>query len=160
MKQSENGIEDASSGVQPSSVIGSATESSMVLDGGWGWIIVAVSFIVITIGRQSICKFVMVCKKHFYIFSVYGIDYSFGIFLGEFMMTFGTGRATASMVASTQMGMLLCIGPISAYLVEKFGCRKIVIVGSILAASGLMISGVAANLISLCITAGIMTGNF
>ena len=91
---------------------------------------------------------------------VYGIDYSFGIFLGEFMDTFGTGRATTSMVASTQMGLILGSGPLAANLVEKFDCRRIVSVGSILAACGLMISSTATNLVYLYVTAGFVTGNY
>ena len=91
---------------------------------------------------------------------VYGIDYSFGVFLGEFMETFGTEHVTTSMVQSTQMGLIFVAGPLAAYLVEVFSCRCVAILGSILAAFGLMISSIVPNIISLFFTAGIMTGNF
>ena len=90
---------------------------------------------------------------------VYGIDYSFGVFLGEFMETFGTEHVTTSMVQSTQMGLILVAGPLAAYLVEQFSCRSVAIVGSILAACGLMISSIVPDIVSLFITAGIVTGN-
>ena len=91
---------------------------------------------------------------------VYGVDYSFGTFLGEFMKTFGTEHATTSMVQSTQMGLILATGPLAAYLVEQFSCRCVAIVGSILAACGLLISSIVPNIISLFITAGVVTGNY
>ena len=90
---------------------------------------------------------------------VYGVNYAFGVFLGEFMETFGTEHATASMVQSTQMGLMLVTGPLAAYLVGQFSCRGVAIVGSILAACGLMISSIVPSIASLFITAGIVTGN-
>ena len=76
------------------------------------------------------------------------------------METFGTDHVTTSMVASTQMGLIHVTGPISAYLLEHFSCRCIAIIGSIFAACGLMISSIVANLVSLYLTAGLVTGNF
>ena len=64
------------------------------------------------------------------------------------------------MVASTQMGLILATGPIASLLIEKFGCRKIVITGSLFAACGLIISSFAKRFIFLYVTAGIMTGTF
>ena len=91
---------------------------------------------------------------------VFGVTLSFGIFLGEFMETFGTEHGTTSMVQSTQRGVVNVVGPLAAYLVEQFGCRSVAIVGSILAACGLMISSFVPNIVSLFITAGIVTGNY
>ena len=76
------------------------------------------------------------------------------------MEAFGTGHATTSMVASTQMGLILATGPIASYLVEKFDCRKIVITGSLLASCGLIISSFATRFVFLYVTAGIVTGIF
>ena len=89
-----------------------------------------------------------------------GVNYSFGIFLGEFMETFGTEPGTTSMVQSTQMGLVYVAGPLAAYLVEVFGCKGVAFVGSILAASGFMISSIVPNFVSLFITAGFVTGNY
>ena len=85
-----------------------------------------------------------------------GIIYTFGIFLSEFMETFGTDQA----VTSTQMGVLYLVGPIGAYLVDKVGCCKTAITGSILASTGLIISGVSPNFATLCSTAGFLSGIF
>ena len=89
-----------------------------------------------------------------------GIIYTFGIFLSEFMETFGTDQAVTSIVSSTQMGVLYLVGPIGAYLVDKVGCCKTAITGSVLASTGLIISGLSPNLLTLCSTAGFLSGIF
>ena len=58
------------------------------------------------------------------------------------------------------MGVSLCVGPIAASLVKKFGCRKITIFGSMVAATGLIISGFARNIATLYASAGFCTGKF
>lgn len=59
-------------------------------DGGYGWVIVFASFM---------CNMI-----------VDGIAYTFGIFLGEFVIYFQTGTGTASWVGSLLSGMYLCAG--------------------------------------------------
>lgn len=59
-------------------------------DGGYGWVIVFASFM---------CNMI-----------VDGIAYTFGIFLGEFVVYFDTGTGTASWVGSLLSGMYLCAG--------------------------------------------------
>ena len=87
-----------------------------------------------------------------------GINYTFGIFLGEFMETFGTDKAVTSMVSSTQIGVIHLVDPVSAYLIDRFGCCKTSILGSVLAATGLITSGMAPNFAILYTTAGFLTG--
>ena len=95
----------------------------------------------------------------FLILIVWGMDNSFGIFLVEVTETYGTSRSLTSLVFSTRVGAMLCIGPISADLVEKFGCRKVIIVGSAVSLIGLIISGTIPNFIIFSLSAGIITGN-
>ena len=76
------------------------------------------------------------------------------------MEAFGTSYSSTSGVHSVQMGILSCVGPIAAGLVRMFGCQKITIVGSIIAATGLITSGFAQNIATLYLTAGFCTGNF
>ena len=84
--------------------------------------------------------------------------YTFGIFLVDIMDTFGTSRATSSMIGSIQVGTSHLAGPIVADLVHKFGCRAIIISGSVVSATGLLLSGMAPNIATLTVTAGFMTG--
>ena len=93
-------------------------------------------------------------------FSVWGIEYTFGIFLNELTEAFGTSYSSTSGVYSVQMGMLLCVGPIAAGLVTNFGCRKTTVAGSVIAATGLVVSGFAQNIATLYLTAGFCVGNF
>ena len=76
------------------------------------------------------------------------------------MESFAVGRTVSSMVASTQMGIVLCVGPLSADLVERFGCRKVIFVGTILAVIGLATSGLAPNFTIFFACAGVITGKF
>ena len=98
-------------------------------------------------------------KSFIPLYVVWGMDNSFGIFLVEVTETYGTSRSLTSLVFSTRVGAMLCIGPISADLVEKFGCRKVIIVGSAVSLIGLIISGTIPNFIIFSLGAGIITGN-
>ena len=92
--------------------------------------------------------------------SVWGIEFTFGIFLGEIMETFDADRSAASVISSVQMGVTLCVGPFAADLVNAFGCRKMAAAGAVLAAAGIIASGAAPNIVVLTMTAGVLTGKF
>ena len=134
----------------------SSQETSVTPDGGWGWIIVFVSFVLHMTGKMKNCY------SLFYtwitIISARGIVYSFGIFLNEFMEEFGTSYGSTSLISSVQMGVLLCVGPIAANLVKKFGCRSITIVGLVVAATGLITGALAQSVVVLYVTSGFCTG--
>ena len=91
-------------------------------------------------------------------FPVWGIEFTFGIFLGEIMETFDTDRSAASMITSVQMGVTFCVGPFAADLIAAFGCRKMAAAGDVLAAAGIVTRGVASNIVVLTVTAGFLTG--
>ena len=86
------------------------------------------------------------------------MDNSFGIFLVEITETYGTSRSVTSLVFSTRIGTMLCIGPITADLVEKFGCRRVIFVGSAVSLIGLIISGTIPNFTVFSLSAGVLTG--
>ena len=74
------------------------------------------------------------------------------------MDTFGTSYGTTSFVTSIQMGILFCISPIASHLIKKFGCRKVTVVGSLVAALSLISSGLAQS-IGMLYTTTVFTGN-
>lgn len=78
-------------------------------DGGYGWVIVAVSFLAITV--------------------VDGVINSFGIFLSEFVKEFKVSEGKIAWVGSILAGVPLLVGPIASVLTNKFGCRTTCAIG-------------------------------
>lgn len=107
-------------------------------DGGWGWVVVFCSFMLHVI--------------------VDGVTYTFGIFYLEFLRHFKESKGATSWVTSIMVGTTFCVGPFASGLTNQFGCRTVTIVGSILAAFGLMVSVVAPNITFLYLSIGICTG--
>lgn len=75
------------------------------------------------------------------------------------METFGTTPSATSMIGSLQIGVMFLVGPIVAGLVNRVGCRVIAIAGSIIAATSIIISGLAPNFATLLLTNGVFSGN-
>jgi len=107
-------------------------------DGGWGWVIVAASLM---------CNII-----------VDGIGYSFGIFLPEFVRTFGESRSKVSLIGSLLCGTYLCAGPIVSGLTNKFGCRPVAMTGSVIATIAFVLATFSPNIEILILTYGVMGG--
>ncbi|KAK9882548.1 hypothetical protein WA026_021895 [Henosepilachna vigintioctopunctata] len=87
-----------------------------------------------------------------------GVTYSFGIFYDEFLDYFNEGKSKTSWILSALVGVTLCSGPLSSSLVNKYGCRPVTIVGSILASCCLIASTFAKNVTFIIFTIGIGAG--
>ena len=72
------------------------------------------------------------------------------------MEHFDSNRATVSWVGSLLAGVYLMSGPIVGGLVNKFGCRPVCILGSIVACIGLCLSTLSPNVPVLMLTYGVM----
>lgn len=107
-------------------------------DGGWGWVIVAASFMVNLIAD--------------------GITFSFGVIFVEFVDYFKADRGTTAVVGGLFMAMPLLSGPIASFLTDRYGCRKVTIFGSILASVAFVISSMVNSMMMLYLTFGIMAG--
>ncbi|KAG1680874.1 Monocarboxylate transporter 12 [Nymphon striatum] len=107
-------------------------------DGGWGWVIVAASFISNVI--------------------VDGISYSFGVFLPEFVSYFGSSKAKAAWIGSLLSGCYLSVGPLVSAATNRYGCRPVAIAGSILSAFAFGISTQVQSIEALMLTFGIIGG--
>ncbi|XP_072931616.1 monocarboxylate transporter 9-like [Epargyreus clarus] len=107
-------------------------------DGGWGWVVVFASFMVNLIAD--------------------GITFSFGVFYPHFLEYFGEGKGKTAWIAGIFMAMPLLSGPIASFLTDRYGCRRMTIFGSLLAALGFVISAFVDNMETLFITFGIMAG--
>ncbi|XP_043289231.1 uncharacterized protein [Venturia canescens] len=107
-------------------------------DGGWGWVVVAASFMVNLIAD--------------------GITFSFGVIFVEFLNYFGEGKSKTAWIGSLFMAMPLLSGPVASFLTDRYGCRRVSIAGSILATAGFVISSFASSMELLIFTFGIVAG--
>ncbi|XP_026846740.1 monocarboxylate transporter 12 [Drosophila persimilis] len=107
-------------------------------DGGWGWVVVFASFMIHIVTD--------------------GMTYSFGIFYNEFLDYFKEGKGYTAWIASIMVGVTFSSGPISSSFVNRYGCRAVTIAGAILAASCIIVSMFAQNVLTLIITIGFGTG--
>ena len=74
------------------------------IDGGFGWVIVAVSFVFAFVGQ--------------------GIPMSFGILVPTLMKEFNCTKAAAVNVGSMQYGVCTLVAVAANWLIERFGCQK------------------------------------
>lgn len=87
-----------------------------------------------------------------------GITFSFGIFNVEFLKYFGDSKGKTAWIGSIFMASPLLSGPIASYLTDRYGCRKVTIVGSITAAIGFLLSSMSNSMEMLFITFGVIAG--
>ncbi|KAK3601880.1 hypothetical protein CHS0354_041814 [Potamilus streckersoni] len=107
-------------------------------DGGWGWMIVLAAF--------------------FINFIIDGIGFSFGVLYTELLSEFGESKSYTSWVGSLFYGMSLIFGPVASALATKYGCRKVTMMGGLVACVGFIASYFADSIGMLCFTFGIIVG--
>ncbi|XP_055677444.1 uncharacterized protein LOC129786435 [Lutzomyia longipalpis] len=132
-----SGSSSSSSSDEENSSLGHYAEARAP-DGGWGWVVVAAAFMVNLIAD--------------------GITFSFGVIFVEFLNYFREGKAKTAWIGSLFMAMPLLSGPIASFLTDRYGCRCVTVVGSILAATGFMISAFSTSMEMLFFTFGILAG--
>ena len=122
-------------------------------DGGWGWVVVAASFICLCV--------------------LDGAAYTFGIFLDPLIEEMGGGRGQTSLAGSLLVATYAFTGPLASRLVtryyldnnervmmpvSRFGTRKVCMSGAVIAALGLGLGSITKSLAGLIITYSIVTG--
>ncbi|KAG9338830.1 hypothetical protein JZ751_025268 [Albula glossodonta] len=107
-------------------------------DGGWGWIVLLSCFVVT------------------------GFSYAFpkavSVYFKELMRDFGVGYSDTAWISSILLAMLYGSGPVSSIMVNKFGCRPVMLFGGLLASAGMVAASFTTNIIQLYFTAGVLTG--
>ncbi|KAM4722778.1 monocarboxylate transporter 2-like [Rhinophrynus dorsalis] len=107
-------------------------------DGGWGWVIVFGAFISI------------------------GLPYAFPsaitIFYKEFQDVFGAASSDVAWISSILQAAMYGGGPVSSILVNRFGCRPVVIFGGLLSGMGMVIASFSTSIIHIYILVGVLTG--
>lgn len=107
-------------------------------DGGWGWVVVLSSFMIMLISD--------------------GFAFSFGVLYAELLEVFQESKSYTSWIASLFYGVPLICGPISSALATKYGCRKVQLAGGIIAFLGVFASTFANSVAMLYVTLGIIAG--
>lgn len=87
-----------------------------------------------------------------------GITFSFGVFNVEFLKYFGDSKGKTAWISSIFMAVPLLSGPIASYLTDRYGCRKVTIVGAITSAIGFLLSAVCNSMEMLFLTFGVIAG--
>lgn len=87
-----------------------------------------------------------------------GIAYTFGIFLPKFVAYYGVGKGEVAWVGSLLSGVYLSAGPIVSALANKYGCRTVCIVGSVIAAAAFAVSTLSESVSMLMLTYGFIGG--
>ncbi|XP_021707529.1 uncharacterized protein LOC5567273 [Aedes aegypti] len=135
-QESGSGSSTSSSSNENSSLGGYA--EARPPDGGWGWVVCFASFMVNLIAD--------------------GVTFSFGVLYVELLNYFGEGKGKTAWVGSLFMAMPLLSGPVASFLTDRYGCRNVTIVGSILASAGFAISAYAETIEMLYLTFGVLAG--
>ncbi|XP_008283956.1 monocarboxylate transporter 4-like [Stegastes partitus] len=107
-------------------------------DGGWGWVVLAGCFVIT------------------------GFSYAFpkavSVFFKELIKEFGVGYSDTAWISSILLAMLYGTGPLCSILVNRFGCRPVMMVGGLFASLGMILASFATSIIHIYLTAGVITG--
>lgn len=115
--------------IQPIELIRRASLLTKVLKNGvtgWGWVVVAASFVINLIAD--------------------GATFSFGVVYVELLDYFKESRGYTAWIGGLFMAVPLISGPLASSLTDRYGCRNVTIVGSILAALGFILSSISGRI--------------
>lgn len=130
----ENADDDDDDGTSTATM----TRKPKIPDGGWGWMVVFASLMICLISD--------------------GISFSFGLLYIEFLKEFQESKSKTAWIGSLFMAVPLILGPVGSALVDKFGCRKMTILGGIISGLGFIISSFADSIEMVFFTFGFLSG--
>ena len=104
----------------------------------YGWFVVAAAFAVMFVG--------------------FGSAYSFSAFVGSLQREFGASRGSVSLVFSLAGFLYFGLGIVSGPLADKWGGRRLAVIGMVLTALGLALAGMAHNLAEIYVAYGLGVG--
>lgn len=107
-------------------------------DGGWGWAVVVGSFIAI------------------------GFSYAFPkaitVYFKEIQTIFGASYSQIAWISSLTLAVMYAGGPISSVLVNKYGCRPVMMGGGVLCSIGMIAASFCNSVLGLFMCVGCITG--
>jgi MFS family permease len=87
-----------------------------------------------------------------------GVRHGFGLFLAPMSADFGWGREVFAFAIALQNLIWGLAQPFAGALADRLGAAKVVIIGGILYATGLVLMGMADSAWSLSLSAGLLIG--
>ncbi|KAL2103030.1 hypothetical protein ACEWY4_002198 [Coilia grayii] len=107
-------------------------------DGGWGWAVVVGAFISI------------------------GFSYAFPkattVFFKDIQNIFNASYSQVAWISSIMLAVMYAGGPISSILVNKYGCRPIMMMGGVLCSFAMILASFCQNVIQLYLCIGVLGG--
>lgn len=107
-------------------------------DGGWGWAVLVGCFVIT------------------------GFSYAFpkavSVFFKELIREFDVGYSDTAWISSILLAMLYGTGPLCSVLVNRFGCRPVMMVGGLFASLGMILASFATSIIHIYLCTGVITG--
>ncbi|XP_060883020.1 monocarboxylate transporter 4-like [Labrus mixtus] len=107
-------------------------------DGGWGWAVLAGCFVIT------------------------GFSYAFpkavSVFFKELIREFGVGYSDTAWISSILLAMLYGTGPLCSVLVNRFGCRPVMMVGGLFASLGMILASFSTSIVHIYLSTGVITG--
>ncbi|KAI9481160.1 MAG: major facilitator superfamily domain-containing protein [Benjaminiella poitrasii] len=92
-------------------------------------------------------------------FSIYGVNYSWGVFLRHYNQYVYVGKMTQlSWIGSICIALYFIIGPINEWVVQKLGYKKMLAIATILCPLALMLASISHEIWHLYLTQGVMFG--
>lgn len=113
-------------------------QGPQIPDGGWGWVVVISSFFIATVAD--------------------GLAFCYGLINARLVKYFESGEALTSIIGSLFISVPLICGPLMSALVDRYGCRKMTILGSIVSTIGFIGAAYSPSIYVLCLTYGIIAG--
>src|SRR5271168_4356685 len=104
----------------------------------YGWLVVAGGFTVTFVG--------------------FGCVYSFSAFIESLQRDFGAARGSVSLVFSLAGFLYFAVGSVSGPLADRFGSRRLALIGMILIGAGLALASVAQTLATVYAAYGLGVG--
>ena len=87
-----------------------------------------------------------------------GVRHGFGLFLAPMSAEFGWGRGVFAFAIALQNLVWGLAQPFAGALADRLGAAKVVIIGGILYAAGLVLMGLSDSLVTLSLSAGLLIG--
>ncbi|CAG4975683.1 unnamed protein product [Colias eurytheme] len=116
----------------------SVEQEPQIPDGGWGWVVVVASFLIATVAD--------------------GLAFSYGLLQIKFVDFFEASEAKTSLIGSLFISVPLIAGPIMSALVDRYGCKKMTMVGGLFSTVGFVAASYSNTVEALYITYGLIAG--